>query len=325
MNTTAITRDALEARNIEADTASMRARIESFRDRRPSASPRLIIDPAHSSRAAQDSGIPEIAAAELDAATLKANILSHGALLVRDFFPANVINALPRAIDEVLQAVDLPREEKRALRSHYYSPPDNLTSIMPEGAMELGALRVFNTRVGAAMCAEAPSLAETLLETFAASGLKQLIGEYLGEAPCLSVKKWVVRRSALPVEKAGWHQDGAFMGTDINTINLWLPLTTCGGDTGAPGMDVVPQRLYDIVSADGASFDWAVADSHVNQVFRTNPPVAPVFHAGDAFFFDHLYLHRTQYREEFARPRYAIETWFFGESSFSKSQVPLAW
>ena len=24
------------------------------------------------------------------------------------------------------------------------------------------------------------------------------------------------------------------MGTDINSINMWIPLTECGGETGAP-------------------------------------------------------------------------------------------
>jgi hypothetical protein len=51
----------------------------------------------------------------------------------------------------------------------------------------------------------------------------------------------------------------------------------------------------------------------------------PVFNAGDAFFFDHFYLHRTQYRTDFTKLRYAVETWFFGASSFPKNQIPLAW
>ena len=53
---------------------------------------------------------------------------------------------------------------------------------------------------------------EALLLLYEAHGLKELVGAYLREPPCLSVKKWVLRRSKLPVAEAGWHQDGAFMG-----------------------------------------------------------------------------------------------------------------
>jgi hypothetical protein len=175
------------------------------------------------------------------------------------------------------------------------------------------------------MCVEAPSVAEALLKLYEAHGLRELVGEYLGEAPCLSVKKWVLRRSVLPVAEAGWHQDGAFMGTNLNSINMWIPLNTCGGETGAPGLDIVPQRLYKIASAEGAQFDWSVSDSLVTSRFAENSPIMPVFNAGDAFFFDHFYLHRTQFRTDFTKLRYAVETWFFGASSFPKNQIPLAW
>lgn len=320
-----ITLDGLEARDVAADTSTMRHRIESLRERQPTNERELIIPTDTANQAVGSGDIPEIAPDELSADVLRSAIAEHGALLVRNLFPEEVIAGFPPAIDRVLDAVDLPPAEKKKLSNTYFSPPDNLVSIMPEGPMELAALRVFNTKVGAVMCPEAPSVAEALLELFEERGIKELITEYLDEPPVLSVKKWVLRRSVLPVEEAGWHQDGAFMGTDINTINLWLPLTDCGGETGAPGMDLVPQRLNSIVSAEGATFDWSVSDSYVTDAFNGNRPVAPVFNAGDAFFFDHFYLHRTQFREDFTRLRYAIETWFFGESTFPKSQIPVAW
>jgi hypothetical protein len=319
-----LTRDSIEARDIAADTAALEQRIEAFRDEQPSADPDLIIDP-DLEPPANEGRIPQIDAAELTVDVLRSAISEHGALNVRGMFSPESIRELPGAIDQVLDAVDSPKEVKRKLVSHYYHPPANLASIMPGKGMELGALRVFNTKVGAAMCAEAPCVAEMLFELYEEHKLKELITAYLGEPPCLSVKKWMLRRSTLPVDKSGWHQDGAFMGTDINSINLWLPLTDCGGETGAPGMDIVPQRLHTIASAEGATFDWSVSDEYVNKRFSATPPVAPVFKAGDAFFFDHLYLHRTQFREDFTALRYAIETWFFGVSTFPKDQIPLAW
>jgi hypothetical protein len=61
-------------------------------------------------------------------------------------------------------------------------------------------------------------------------------------------------------------------------------------------MDVVPRRLYKIAPADGATFDWSVSDTH-----------------------------RTQYRTDFTKPRYAVESWFFGATTFPKEQIPVAW
>jgi hypothetical protein len=102
-------------------------------------------------------------------------------------------------------------------------------------------------------------------------------------------------------------------------------LNECGGETGAPGLDVVPVRLHKIAPAEGAQFDWSVSDSLVSSRDTESQPLMPVFNAGDEFFFDHFYLHRTQYRNDFTKLRHAVETWFFGASSFPKNQIPLAW
>jgi hypothetical protein len=115
------------------------------------------------------------------------------------------------------------------------------------------------------------------------------------------------------------------MGAHINSLNMWVPLNECGGATGAPGMDVVPRRLTTIASSEGAQFDWSVSTSEAGAQTDGGALLSPEFRPGDAFFFDHFYLHRTQYGEHFDRVRYAVETWFFGEHSFPKNQIPLAW
>lgn len=321
-----LSRESIESRDPAADSATLEQRIEAFRNLEPRDKPSLIIDPEHAApESSTDVAIPEIDAKEFRAEHLKSAIEQHGALIVRNFFSADVADSLVPAIDLVMDACSATRNERKNHSAHYFNPPSNLVSILPEKEMELGSLRMFGAASGSAMCVESPSIAETLLNLYEAYGLKDIIADYLGEPACLSVKKWVLRRSVLAVDKAGWHQDGAFMGTDINTINLWIPLTTCGGETGAPGMDLVPARLNKILSAQGATFDWTVSDEHVKSSFGGKEPVAPIFNAGDAFFFDHFYLHRTQYRPQFTAVRYAIETWFFGASTFPKSQVPIAW
>lgn len=321
----ALTNSTLETRDLVRDKARLEQRLESYRDLEPDTSAQLLIAPGATAHTRPEPAVPEVSSEELNAQSLREAITEHGALLVRDLFPAEQITDMTHSIDKVLEACDSPRNVRAKQSDHYFNPPENLVSIMPEGGMELGALRLFSAAANSALCVESPSIAEMLLEFYEEHGLKQLIADYLGEPPVLSVKKWVLRRSQLPMEESGWHQDGAFMGTDINTLNLWIPLTECGGTSGAPGMDLIPARLTEIQSAEGATFDWSVSDDQANKTSETASSVAPTFRAGDAFFFDHFYLHRTQYREDFTKLRYAIETWFFGSKSFPKSQIPIAW
>jgi len=318
-----LTVDSVEARNIVTDCATMETRIEAYRTRESSNYPKLIVNEQDEVATQTQRYVPEIDAKDFTVEQLRSAVARHGALIVRKMFSKTTTDTLIQAADRVIDAC--ADSQATIPVSTYFNPPKNLRTIMPKKDKELGNTRSFHRDSGSAMCVEAPSVAETLLLLYEAHGLKDLVGDYLGEPPCLSVKKWVLRRSKLPVAEAGWHQDGAFMGTNLNSINMWIPLNECGGETGAPGMDVVPQRLTRISSAEGAQFDWSVSDSQVSSRFAQSQPLMPVFNAGDAFFFDHFYLHRTQYRTDFTKLRYAVESWFFGASSFPKNQIPLAW
>ena len=296
------------------------ARIRAFMEREP----RGGAAPAVAAGGPGDGSIPEVQAADFCAADLDRGIRRHGGLIVRGLFSSAFAEEFRQVIDRVMDACDYSISGgANQAGGDWFDPPAVLEEVMSPGELARG--RVFRRNSGSVLCAEAPAVAERLLHQYERMGLKVLIAQHLGEAPCVSVKKWVLRRAVLPVNEAGWHQDGAFMGTDIKSVNLWIPLTTCGGDTGAPGMDVVPRRLGDIVSAEGAQFDWSVSDALIQSELSDTPVTSPVFAPGDAFFFDHLYLHRTQYRPAFERSRYAIETWFFGSESFPRNQIPLAW
>lgn len=315
----------LEGRDLAADRASLEGRLEAYRDRLPVAKPALIVPTDTEISTAAEPVVAEVDARDFNIEALRNALADHGALIVRDLFPEDEVRSMTGTIDRVLEACDSPREIRAKLANHYFNPPGNIVSIMPEKGPELGALRLFSAAANSALCVESPSITEMLLEFYEHHGVKEIVTQYLNEPPVLSVKKWVLRRSELPMAEAGWHQDGAFMGTDINTLNMWIPLTECGGATGAPGMDLIPQRMNKIASAEGATFGWAVSDQQANSAAVGGGPVAPVFNAGDAFFFDHFYLHRTQFREDFTKLRYAIETWFFGATSFPKNQIPIAW
>jgi ectoine hydroxylase-related dioxygenase (phytanoyl-CoA dioxygenase family) len=119
-----------------------------------------------------------------------------------------------------------------------------------------------------------------------------------------------------------WHQDGAFLGDDIRTVNVWLTLTDCGED--APGLDVVAKRLPGVLETGtkGAQFDWSVGPDLVAEV-APNDVVRPPFRAGDALLFDQRNLHRTGVSPGMVRERYAVETWFFAPSSYPHDQIPI--
>ena len=48
------------------------------------------------------------------------------------------------------------------------------------------------------------------------------------------------------------------------------------------------------------------------------------FEPGDVMLFDDLFLHRTGADPTMTKPRYAIESWFFGASGFPRDYAPLA-
>lgn len=301
------------------------SRIARYRDRLSPNAVRGTAARSHSFELDFTDGVPVIPAERLTGDILDFAIGRHGSLIVRDLLPEPAPRELGHIIDQVLDASARAITEggDSVPRGPFHNPPEILGEVMTP--MELGYSRHFHHDSGSAMCVEAPSVAEGLLDLYRQLGLHRVIADYLRDTPCVSAKKWVLRKTILPISEAGWHQDGSFMGTDINSLNLWMPLTHCGGTTGAPGLDVVPRRLDSIVSARDALFDWSVAPATIAKEFPDSPPVSPEFFPGDAYFFDHFFLHRTQYGEHLDRARHAIETWFFGNGSYPGNQVPMAW
>jgi len=318
----------LQARDPEKDAAKLSERLSFFHDKEPERQKRPIEEEHLQPRWPGESTLPEIEANNLDVAGLKSAIATSGALIVRGLLQEHEVTHFRDVVDQVVDScVEQEDDEGNPKGPDGFSrnPPQARKQLLPYP--KLRNSRGFHRQSGSAMCIESASAAEQLLEFYSAKGLKTLIEAYLGQPPCLSALKWVLRRSKLPVAEAGWHQDGAFMGNDINSINMWIPLDTCGGETGAPGLDVVPRRLTEIVrpGEDSAVFSWSVGGEDIDKTFGADTVISPEFEAGDAFFFDHFYLHRTQFREDFSRPRYAIETWFFDSVNFPANQIPLAW
>lgn len=264
--------------------------------------------------------IPDITPAELDADTVRRNILAHGSVCVRGLIAEDVVAGFVAGIDSALAArADAPgRGSAKHGDQSWFAP----LPLPADQARTLG--RNWVAGAGGVLAADSPRLLHRLFETYERVGLRQVVADYLGERPVLSANKCTMRRVPLTAS-TDWHQDGAFLGRGIRALNVWVALTDCGTD--APGMDLLPRRFDTIVETGtgGAIFDWAVGPAIVEDLAVDTPVVRPEFRAGDAVLFDDMCLHRTAVEPTMTHPRYAIESWFFAPTSYPAGQVPLVW
>lgn len=274
--------------------------------------------PAMADLFADVEGIPEIGAAQLDARSLAEGIRQHGALLVRGLLSATRAAQLAAGIEQALQVCQAWYRDGGEL------PDTPWYSRLPLAEdCELAVARNWVEGAGGVWAADSPRMLYELTELYGASGVLAAIAGYFGERPMLSVGKSTLRRVPATQGVADWHQDGAFMGSDIRSVNVWLSLSHCGED--ASGLELLPRRVPAVLptGSHGAHFDWSVGPGMVEQAAAGVATVSPVFAPGDALLFDHFFLHRTGVPPGISKPRYAIESWFFAPSAYPAQQVPL--
>ena len=264
-------------------------------------------------------GLPEVSSRELTTETMRAGILGGGSLLVRGLLPADRAARLKRGIDRCFEQRDaFLAGASPAETTPWFDP------FAPSPAYPLDPVQRNRMKAGghAAWAPDSPRMLFELLATFEDAGLTPLISEYLGERPALSMNKSVLRR-VTPQSGTDWHQDGAFLGRGIRTLNVWIALSRCGDV--APGLDVVSRRFDEIVETgtEGAWFPWAVSPQKVDEAAGGEPIARPTFEAGDALLFDHFCLHRTAVDPAMSEHRYATETWCFAPSVYPDKTVPL--
>lgn len=252
-------------------------------------------------------GLPEIEAAELSVDRVGGGILHHGAVLVRGLVDACGVQRLVECIDRSLESV----AAKRAGRM----TAEHETWFTPFGRRELALgqgtewLRVIDSPRGTFEVVEA---LQGVNRTF--------ITPYLGQRPVMGSYKWTLRRIT-PDCVGEWHQDGRVLG-DVRVANVWIALARCGGDTDAPGLEVVPQRLdgYLVSGTDGAVLDFSIGQSRLEA--RVAAAIAdPVYEPGDALIFDERTAHRTGSRPGLTSVRHSIEAWFFSPSAYPEAQT----
>lgn len=268
------------------------------------------------------SGIPRIAREAFSGPLLGGALAHHGCLLVEGLLDTDATRELVETVDRASAAAKRfhALEDKSSWEDPWYDP-----FPLPRGDFIDDVGRKFAATDGV-WAADCPPGFDILTRAFDRAGVSAAIDTCLGEPGFLSVGKTTLRRIAPTAPPNGWHQDGAFLGEGIRTVNCWIALTDCGVDS--PGLDIVPIRSPGLFERGtrGTFFPWGVGTGVVGDVCKEYGVnvVSPVFRAGDAVFFDQLLLHCTGVRPGMTRERYAIEAWHFGASTFPMRQVPLA-
>ncbi|MBK5232554.1 MAG: hypothetical protein JJE13_06200 [Thermoleophilia bacterium] len=281
----------------------------------PSPRPDLAEPAATSPARGAQSRCPEITPDELTPELLRAAILEAGCLLIRDLVPDEEALEMADGIEQAFTTRISLRENGGRDKDGFYD------ELVPESPYEVEK-RDWVEQGGGVFAADSPKLLVDMLDAFDRAALPGVIEGYLGEPPLISAEKCTLRK-ATPDVTGAWHQDGRFMG-DVRAMNVWLSLSRCGDE--APGMDLVPTRLDDFVATgtEGTWLETQVSDAVAVEAAGEIGITRPIFNPGDALLFDDLFLHQTGSDPSMPKPRYAIESWFFGPSAFPEIYTPLA-
>jgi len=268
--------------------------------------------------------LPEIEPGELSAEVMRRGIIGNGAFVIRDLLDRDTVRRLTDGIDLALDAFQAwqPKVKGTAEQERYFKPARQVVDAGDGAGHHLIKERHFVRQTNSVWTADSPKMLFDVLGTFEQVGVLDAVEDYLGERPAASIKKLTLR-VVPPDSPAQWHQDGAFLGEKIRSANLWVALSDCGID--APGLDLIPRRLDDIVQTGthGALFDWTVGPDLIDEVAGDTGVIRPVFSAGDAIMFDERFLHRTAADSTMTKPRYAIESWFFAPSAYAEEGLAL--
>src|SRR5262245_12709497 len=259
----------------------------------------------------RDVQVFEIGPEELTPSLLRAAILSRGCLLVRGLVEREEARGLAEQIEA---AYAVRAESGSGGNGGLYE------EFHPQPPFEFAA-RDWIEMGGGLLAADSPPTLFTILDALDRVGFLEVVRGYLGEPALLSVEKSTLRK-ATPDVPGNWHQDGSFLG-EVRVLNLWLSLSRCGDES--PGLDIVPRRL-DLLPAgvEGTNFPIQILESTVEEAAGDDGILRPIFEPGDALLFDDVFLHKTASDPQMPKPRYALESWFFGRSAFSQEYAPIA-
>jgi hypothetical protein len=261
--------------------------------------------------AAQD--LPVVEAGELSAALVGGAITNHGCLRVNHLLDPSTI---PQIIDQIDRAFE--GRERLAKGAN----PDDVAPWYDPFWAGRDEADGFSSRFFIRVI-DAPATMWEIIEQFTNQGVIDAVAEYFGERPSMIANKWVLRRAPHGADGTDFHQDGAFLGEGIRTVNCWITLTDCGPGTDRPALEMIPHRFEALIPTGvGAKFNWTLAESTVMDAAPGVPVSRPTINAGDALFFDERLPHRTTYGTDLG-VRYAIESWFVAPSSSLPRHEPI--
>ena len=257
-------------------------------------------------------GLPEISAAQVSAAVIGGGIVHHGCVRVNGLMAPEDAARFRDYIDAGYAERDNRGSENASASAVRTYVPFGIGREKAEGFGSAGFIRAVDM----------PHALFDLVEVFTASGVRDAITDYFQERPVMIANKWVLRKTATGKIGKDFHQDGAFLGDGIRTIDCWIALSDCGPGTRKPAVDLIPRRFPILASGADAAFSWSLSEEAVTAAAPDAEIVSPVFAAGDALFFDERLPHRTSVGLDLTT-RYAIESWFVAKSSYPSKHVPI--
>ncbi len=258
-------------------------------------------------------GIVELSPEALTGATLGGAITNHGCVRVDGLIDEATSERLRNRIDAAFEA-----RERVIAGAPLEDAAPSFVPYAPgqEKAQGFGG-ELFIRLV------DSPEALCDVIDVFTAVGIRRAVMEYLGERPAAIANKWILRRSPTGVMLGDFHQDGAFLGEGIRTVDCWVALSHCGPGTGRPAIDLVPRRMDGVLpSGEGSTFSWSLAEDTVTATIPDVEIASPVFAPGDVLFFDERLVHRTTVGTDL-ETRYAIESWFVAPSSYPSKHLPV--
>ena len=264
--------------------------------------------------AVRDSTVIEVRPEELTPELLRAAILKRGCLLVRGLIDRDEAIGLAEQIEAAFAARTESGGENTGDGMYEVFHPAPPFEYADREWIEMG---------GGLLAADSPKTMFNTYDALERSGFVDVVHGYLGEPGLLSVEKTTLRKAA-PDVAGSWHQDGSFLH-DVRVLNLWLSLSRCGDES--PGLDIIPHRLDEILPVGkeaGTIFPILPSEESIERAAGEEGVQRPIFEPGDALLFDELFLHKTGSDPQMPKPRYALESWFFGRSGFSQEYAPIA-
>jgi hypothetical protein len=258
-----------------------------------------------------EDALPIVMADELSGDLIGGAITHHGCICVRNLVAEDSVGWLCDEIDRCFEA-------RERVMSGEVADSEWFVPFAPGQAKAQGFAGDRFVRA-----VDSPRALWDLLEVFTRAGIIRAVTDYLGERPAMIANKWILRRSPAGVRGTDFHQDGAFLGEGIRTVDCWIALSDCGPGTGRPAIELIPRRFDQILpTGSDATLPWAISETAMLEAANGVPLCRPVFAPGDAMFFDERLPHRTTQGPDLDR-RYAVESWFVAPSSYPDKHVPI--